>query len=150
MSESFWSLYITIFSLAFITSVVYWVIRRYSPLAAIALILSPLLPLVAFVYTVQRTSGNEYEYLREQLQSNDWLAISLTVGYVYIASWLLFVLVDVCIKIGKIPYVNEKLKWFWNKCHYYVDLVFHWIRDKWPGMKKTEKETYEEPKRESQ
>ncbi|RKQ33867.1 hypothetical protein [Oceanobacillus halophilus] len=157
MPAGFWVLYGIILSLVLISSIIYWVIRKFSPLAAIALIFSLLLPLISFVYTVQRTEGSPYEYIMIQLQADHWLAIFIAVGYVYISIWLLIVLADLLIKAYKIPYVYDRLNWLGNKIAHYWNRYIYQHMKRWLlvikeklSNKKNKNELHEEPRKESQ
>lgn len=105
----FWVFYSLVFLTSLVTSLIYWIKRKYSALAAIGLILSLLLPLVSLVYTAQRNIGNELQYLKEQLVSWESLAIAIIIGYAFIVSWLILLFVKGMKKLYQVPFINKKL-----------------------------------------
>lgn len=87
----FWIIYYIILFSTLISGVINWVRQRYSVLSAITIILSLLVPMVSFVYTVGRTEGlNEFQYLFAQLGSRDPWALFIVLGYLYLLVWWYF------------------------------------------------------------
>lgn len=84
----FWIIYYMLLCLSLISGTVNWVRQRLSALSALTIILSLLVPIVSFVYTVGRTEGlNEFEFIFAQMKVGDLWAIFLIVGYVYLLVW---------------------------------------------------------------
>ncbi|MFC4024600.1 hypothetical protein ACFOUV_12415 [Oceanobacillus longus] len=88
----FWILYYIIIFLTLVSGIINWVRQIYSPLAAVTIILSLLLPLVGFLYSIGRPEGvNEYEYVLAQFQTrNLWSVFIIFVHIYFILWWFLF------------------------------------------------------------
>jgi hypothetical protein len=156
LPQVFWIIYIFIISITLAASIVYWIKQRFSALAVIAMILSLLIPLVAFIYTAQRETGNGYEYMMEKVLTLDWLAILIIVGYIYITGWLIFVITEVLLKLYHVPLINEKVKpvfqkgkRFWNKKINQMKQFLILIQEKLPKRKKIAEENLEEESKQS-
>ncbi|MFD1849921.1 hypothetical protein [Oceanobacillus bengalensis] len=125
LADTVWTMYIVVLIIALASSIMYWIYRRFSALAVITIILSLLIPLVAFIYYAQRPWGmDEYVFLKEQLQMGDNWAIFLTSGYIYLIAWLVLLMVDFCIYLCKLPSINRKFKILWRKCSLLAKKVF--------------------------
>jgi hypothetical protein len=92
----FWMIYYLIILLTLVSGIINWVRRIYSPLAAITIILSLLIPLVGFLYSIGRPEGvNEFEYVMAQFQMrNIWSAFIVFVhiyfiiwGFIFLNGW---------------------------------------------------------------
>lgn len=151
LPQVLWIIYIFFISITLAASIVYWIKQRFSALAVIAMILSLLIPLVAFIYTAQRETGNGYEYMMEKVLTLDWLAILLIVGYLYIIGWLIFVITEVLLKV---PLINEKLepvfqkgKRFWKKKINQMKHFLILMQERLPKRKKIAEENLEEQRK---
>lgn len=84
----FWIIFYIFLCLSLISGTINWVRQRLSALSALTIILSLLVPIVSFVYSVGRTEGlNEFEYIFAQMKTGDLWAVFLIVGYVYLLVW---------------------------------------------------------------
>lgn len=157
LPQIFLVIYMIIFSITLVASIVYWVKQRFSALAAIAMILSLLIPLVSFVYTAQRKTGNGYEFMLEKVFDLNGLAITLMIGYVYIIGWLIFVITELLTRLYHVPFINEKLKPMFQKMEEHwikkgippLKRFFSLIREKLPKKRKKADETLEEEHKQS-
>ncbi|WP_152654957.1 hypothetical protein [Oceanobacillus sp. CFH 90083] len=76
---------------ALFIGIIQWVRRRYEVLAVLAIILSLLLPLVGFLYSINRPeSMNEIAYIWQQARGRNGIGVFLLLGHLYILFWLLF------------------------------------------------------------
>ncbi|AXI08636.1 hypothetical protein CUC15_06795 [Oceanobacillus zhaokaii] len=106
----FWIIYYIFLFFSLVTGLIGLVRQWLSTLSAFTISLSLLAPLVSFVYSIQRSSGvTELEYLIAQLKTGDLWAIFITVIFLYLIAWNLFLLTYLIIKLSRIPSVKEKL-----------------------------------------
>lgn len=141
----FWVFYGVILSLAFVTSLAYWIKRRYSALAAIGIIFSPLTPLVSLVYTAQRNTGTELQYMKEKLATWDSLAIAILIGYVFILVWTFLVIFDVIRKVYHFPFIYRRLHpFFKEKVHPIWDKWISYVKRVLPKKNRKKEQTLEE------
>ncbi|GEN85743.1 hypothetical protein MKY30_16405 [Oceanobacillus sp. FSL W8-0428] len=76
---------------ALLIGIIQWVRRRYEVLAVLAIILSLLLPLVSFLYSINRPEGmNEIAYIWQQARGRSGIGVFLLLGYLYILFWIFF------------------------------------------------------------
>ncbi|MGJ9459252.1 hypothetical protein [Oceanobacillus sp. CF4.6] len=84
----FWVLYYIIIFLTLVSGIINWVRQIYSPLAAVTIILSLLLPLVGFLYSIGRPEGvNEYEYVWAQFQTRNLWSVFIIFVHIYLIVW---------------------------------------------------------------
>lgn len=83
-----WIIYYIILFLTLISGIINWVRRIYSPLAAITIILSLLIPLVGFLYSIGRPEGvNELEYVITQFQNRNLWSVFIIFVHIYFIGW---------------------------------------------------------------
>lgn len=91
MSHSMLFLYGFILFAALLIGIVQWIRRRYDIPAVLAIILSLLLPLAAFLYCIRRPEGmNEIVYIWKQTRSRSMIGSFLLLGHLYLLVWILF------------------------------------------------------------
>lgn len=140
LPQSFWVMYTIFFIVCLLMGIIYWVVQRYSAFAVIAIVMSLIIPLVAFIYFVQRPEDiHEYAYLKEQLKSGDNWAKFLSIGYLYLMGWLLLLLKDLFVYLYRLPYIHNKLQPLWEKRTV--------LLDKLPSFKKQKEEEIIEEKK---
>ncbi|RDW18121.1 hypothetical protein CWR48_11045 [Oceanobacillus arenosus] len=117
----FWVIYYIFLLLSLVTGVIGLVRQWLSTLSSFAIILSLLAPLVSFVYVVQRSNGlTELGYLLAQLKTGDLWAIFITVMFLYLIAWNLFLLTYLIIKMSKTPAVKRRLFAMKNKLYVFL------------------------------
>ncbi|RLL44937.1 hypothetical protein D8M04_08660 [Oceanobacillus piezotolerans] len=132
-----WIIYLIFLFMTLVSSILYWIFRRYSAFAAISIILSLLIPLIAFVFSVQRPDNfNEFDYYVKEIQQGNYWAIFLTVGYVYLIGWFILLIVDLSVYLSSNKVVRSKSEVFWSKFISY----YKRISKKWKFNKKRDVE----------
>ncbi|WP_067724886.1 hypothetical protein [Oceanobacillus damuensis] len=104
-----WIAYYIFIFLTLISGIVNWARQVYSPLAAITIIFSLLVPLVGFIYYIGRPDGlNEYEYVSAQFQKRDlWSLFIILTHFYFIVWWFLFL--NIWNWLKKVPPYTEML-----------------------------------------
>lgn len=104
----FWFCYNLILLATLVGGIINWVRQVYSPMAAITIILSLLVPLVGFVYGVGRGEGlNEIQYVMTQLKERDIWALFIITAHIYFAVWW-FLFLNLSKRIKNIPFDKAK------------------------------------------
>ncbi|WP_010650242.1 hypothetical protein [Oceanobacillus massiliensis] len=103
----FWIIYCIYILLTLSSGIINWVRQVYSPLAAITIIFSLLVPLVSFVYGVSRTEGlNEFQYIIAEFRTGSYLAVFIVMAHLYLIAWW-FIFLDAWTYLKKTPqYIN--------------------------------------------
>ena len=103
-------LYLIFLFFSLITGLIGLIRQWFSNLSAMTIVFSLLAPLASLIFVVQRPSNSTvYEYVLSQLQAGDLWAIFITVLFLYLIAWNLFLLTYMIVKVVRIPYVKEKL-----------------------------------------
>src|SRR5699024_6394145 len=103
-------LYLIFLFLSLSTGLIGLIRQWFSNLSAITIVFSLLAPLASLIFVVQRPSHlTIYEYVISQLQEGDLWAIFITVLFLYLIAWNLFLLTYIIVKVVRNPYVKEKL-----------------------------------------
>ena len=106
----FLALYLIFLLLSLITGLIGLIRQWFSNLSAITIVFSLLAPLASLIFVAQRPSHlTVYEYVLSQLQAGDLWAIFITVLFLYLIAWNLFLLTYIIVKVVRNPYVKEKL-----------------------------------------
>ncbi|GIO21562.1 hypothetical protein [Oceanobacillus sp. J11TS1] len=76
---------------ALLAGIIQWIRRRFEVLAVLAIILTLILPLASFLYSVNRPEGmNEIVYILQQATGSNAIGILLLLGHLYILFWILY------------------------------------------------------------
>lgn len=103
-------LYLIFLFFSLITGLLGLMRQWFSNLSAMTIVFSLLAPLASLIFVVQRQSHlTVYEYVLSQLQAGDLWVIFITVLFLYLIAWNLFLLTYMIVKVVRIPYVKEKL-----------------------------------------
>ncbi|RDW19819.1 hypothetical protein [Oceanobacillus chungangensis] len=106
----FWIMYSIFLFVSLITGLIGLVRQWKSTLSAFTIALSLLAPLVSFVYSIQRSNSiTALEYLIAQLKIGDLWAIFITVIFLCLITWNLFILSYFIMKLSRNQSVKEKL-----------------------------------------
>lgn len=96
--------------------IIQWVRRRFEVLAVLAIILSLLLPLVGFLYSINRPEGmNEIAYLWQQARGRNGIGVFLLLGHLYIFFWILFGPEFKRLVEFMAPKIKRIIQWFNNR-----------------------------------
>lgn len=110
LSNWFLVLYLIFLFFSLITGLIGLIRQWFSNLSAITIVFSLLAPLASLIFVAQRPSNSTvYEYVLSQLQAGDLWAIFITVLFLYLIAWNLFLLTRIIVKVVRNPHVKEKL-----------------------------------------
>ncbi|MFS0752321.1 hypothetical protein [Oceanobacillus sp. 1P07AA] len=71
-------------------SIINWIRREYEVVSVLGIILSLLLPLMTFLFSVERSEGtNEIVYIWNQLRGINGWAIFIFLGHLFLLVWLI-------------------------------------------------------------
>ncbi|BAC13019.1 hypothetical protein [Oceanobacillus iheyensis HTE831] len=71
-------------------SVVHWIRREFEILSSLGIILSLLLPLMTFLFSIYRLEGtNEIVYIWNQLRNANGWAIVIVFGHLFLLVWMI-------------------------------------------------------------
>ncbi|WP_080874006.1 hypothetical protein [Oceanobacillus timonensis] len=101
---------------ALLVGVIQWVRRRFEVLAVTAIILSLLLPLVSFLYSINRPEAmNEIAYIWQQARERQGMGVFLLLGHLYILFWVLFGPEYKQLYAFLVPKLKRMIQWFKNR-----------------------------------
>jgi len=116
LSNSTLLIYGLVISAALIIGIIQWVRRRFEVLAVLAIILSLLLPLAGFIYSINRPEGmNEIAYIWQQARGRSGIGVFLLLGHLYILFWVLFGAEFKRLYEFLFPKVKRMIQWVKNR-----------------------------------
>ncbi|MFD1065801.1 hypothetical protein [Oceanobacillus locisalsi] len=116
LSTSTLLIYGFVMSAALLIGIIQWVRRRYEALAVTAIILSLLLPLVSFLYSINRPEGmDEIAYIWQQARGRSGMGVFLLLGHLYILFWCLFGPEFKRLFAFLVPKIKRMIQWFKNR-----------------------------------